>query len=48
MHHTDDAVAILLQSEGLSLLYTGDGRPALNAEQFLPKGTVVSNRWGEK
>ena len=38
--HTDDSVATLLQTNKLTLLFTGDGRPAFDAFNYLPDGTV--------
>ena len=38
--HTDDSVATLLQTNKLTLLFTGDGRPAFDAFNYLPDGAV--------
>ena len=40
MIHCDDSSAVLIQSEGATLLYTGDGRPAYHFTDLFPKDTV--------
>ena len=41
MDHMDDACAVLVSSRSLRLLFTGDGRPALNVNEYFPAGIVV-------
>ncbi|OAO14112.1 zinc phosphodiesterase ELAC protein 2 [Blastocystis sp. ATCC 50177/Nand II] len=41
MDHMDDACAVLVRTPSLRFLFTGDGRPALNASQFFPAGIKV-------
>lgn len=41
MDHMDDACAVLIASRALRLLFTGDGRPALNVNEYFPAGIVV-------